>query len=557
MWLAVDRRRKPSPERYPFAFAGGVEASGRGAWRTLAAMAFGALASLCAGVAQAQVTNGDFSAGATGWTSAAPSNSSLTYTGGRLTAVSDDNGGTDSRTIASQSITVAETGYLSALLVSWTTTDRDLGPYDYPTYRQGTTYYWLTTAGGITTSAAAGIDNDNTGLTNLTVVVPLAAGTYTIGFGVTATDSQFGPGTAIWDDVQFQQLTQTPGGQTTNEDVPLAFTGGNAIRVASNSNVATMTVTLGITNGTLTLSTLSGITITSGANGSAAMTFTGTPAAINTALTGLTYTPTANFFGSSTLTFTATAGATSDTDTVAITVNSVPDYALSVSKTTTVGNVTNAGTSIPWTITITNTGDTAQTGVTVSDQLTQTGASAIPITLTGPTGDTGTAGTLSVGETWTYTASRAVTQAQIDNGANLVNQVTFGTTQMGASAATATATTTIATAPQLSIVKSYLLIKAPGNANATAAQTGDTIRYSYVVTNTGNLTFTNVEVADVHEGLGSWIDPVHISLTDNGALSDSPDGNASATIWGTLAPGDSLLFRSDYVVTQADFDTQS
>src|SRR5207244_5315809 len=76
-----------------------------------------------------------------------------------------------------------------------------------------------------------------------------------------------------------------------------------------------------------------GLTFSSGdGTADATMTFTGTTAAINTALNGLSFAPTANFNGAANLQLvtndqgnTGTGGALSDTDTVAITVNAVND----------------------------------------------------------------------------------------------------------------------------------------------------------------------------------------------------------------------------------------
>ncbi len=59
---------------------------------------------------------------------------------------------------------------------------------------------------------------------------------------------------------------------------------------------------LSVSNGTLTLSGVSGLTIMSGGNGTATITIRGTLADINTALDGLVYTPNAGFTGSDTLT---------------------------------------------------------------------------------------------------------------------------------------------------------------------------------------------------------------------------------------------------------------
>jgi uncharacterized repeat protein (TIGR01451 family) len=505
-----------------------------------------AFVALCAPAA-GQVVNGDFSSGATGWTTTAPSNSTLTYTGGRLTAVSDDNGGTNSRTFASQSITVAEYGYLTWLLVSYTSVDRDLGPYDYPMVRVGATYYWITTAGALTTTAASGIDNDDTGITNVTARTTLTAGTYVIGAGVTSTDSQLGPGTAIWDDIQFQQLTQTPGAQTTPEDTNLVFSSGNGnrISVATNSGLASMTVTISVTNGILNLASTAGITITAGANGSATMTFNGSPANINTALNGVTYVPTANFFGSSTLTFTVNDGTTSDTDTVAITVTSVPDYLFTLTKTRSLANVSALPATINYTITVTNTGDTAMTGITISDLLTQ-GASSTALTLSGPTGDGAPVGTFGVGEVWVYTASRVVTQANLDNGANMVNTVTFATAQ--AAAKNASAVTTITQSPSMSIVKTA--------DDTTDVVLGQVITYTYVVKNTGNITIDNVSVGEVHGGSGAPPVPANEALTaDVAPLLDSTDASANNGVWSTLAPGDTVTFTGTYTITQTDVDT--
>jgi hypothetical protein len=91
-----------------------------------------------------------------------------------------------------------------------------------------------------------------------------------------------------------------PGAQAMKEDAALVFsgTGGNAITVSDlSAGSGTVTVTLNATNGTMTLATTSGLSFTSGGNGSAAMTFTGTVAAINSALADSSFTPTLHFAG--------------------------------------------------------------------------------------------------------------------------------------------------------------------------------------------------------------------------------------------------------------------
>ena len=96
-------------------------------------------------------------------------------------------------------------------------------------------------------------------------------------------------------------------------------------------------VTLSATNGTLTMTTLTGLTFTVGdGTADATMTFHGTLAAINTALATAGYTPTGNYNGSATITLgvtdtfggivaTGTGAATSDSDVVNVTVTAVND----------------------------------------------------------------------------------------------------------------------------------------------------------------------------------------------------------------------------------------
>ena len=71
---------------------------------------------------------------------------------------------------------------------------------------------------------------------------------------------------------------------------------------------------------------------------------------------------------------------------------------------------------LTYTIIVDNTGNTSLTGITITDVFATSGP-----TLTG--GDTNSDGVLQVDETWTYTATYMVTQADIDAGRELVNLV--------------------------------------------------------------------------------------------------------------------------------------
>lgn len=127
-------------------------------------------------------------------------------------------------------------------------------------------------------------------------------------------------------------LNTVPGAQTINENTALVLTGATALSVA-DVDATTLQVSLSTTNGTLTLAGVAGLSFTTG-DGMAdvSMVFTGTAAAVNSALATLTFTPTPNYGGPATLSITTsdlgatgTGGAQSDADQVAITVLTVND----------------------------------------------------------------------------------------------------------------------------------------------------------------------------------------------------------------------------------------
>lgn len=136
-------------------------------------------------------------------------------------------------------------------------------------------------------------------------------------------------------------VNTVPGEEDSLEDASVVFStaNSNALSVGdADADPATqaLQVTLSVTNGTLTLASLTGLTFSVGDGASdATMTFTGTANAINAALgAGLTFTPVADYNGPATLTITTsdqglngTGGALSDTDTVTITIDAVADIA--------------------------------------------------------------------------------------------------------------------------------------------------------------------------------------------------------------------------------------
>src|SRR5204863_47010 len=171
-------------------------------------------------------------------------------------------------------------------------------------------------------------------------------------------------------------------------------------------------VTLTDTNGVITLSGTSGLTFSTGDGTSdATMTFTGTTVAINTALNGLSFAPTANFNGAASLQLvtndqgnTGSGGALSDTDSVAITVNAVNDAPV---NSVPAAQSTNEDTALVF-----SSGNSNQ--ISISD--VDAGSSSVQVTLTGTNGTITLAGiaglTFSVGDgtadgTMTFTGTIA------------------------------------------------------------------------------------------------------------------------------------------------------
>jgi uncharacterized repeat protein (TIGR01451 family) len=302
----------------------------------------------------------------------------------------------------------------------------------------------------------------------------------------------------------------------------------------------------------MTINTLpSGITgsVDTSAPGVITVTLTGASTVANyqTAISAIRFNNTSNVpdITARNVTVVVNDGATnSNTATTTITMVRVPTYLYTVAKTVDKTNISTP-TALAYTITLTNTGDGAMTGVSVTDTLTQAAFStALPVS--GPSGDTGTIGTFDIGEVWTYAATFPASQARIDSGANIVNTVSVTSTQTSPASQSANAVTAVTQTPMMTLVKS---------ANqAGPVPAGQNISYSYLITNTGNITIYNVTVGDVHNHNGSFPPPgSEVLQTDVAPLNDSSDSGQNGS-WSVLAPGDSIRFSSLYQVVQADID---
>src|SRR4029078_6291942 len=97
-------------------------------------------------------------------------------------------------------------------------------------------------------------------------------------------------------------VNAVPAAQTIDEDMPLVFSGATGISISDvDGGAGVEKMTGGVVHGTLTLGSSAGLTTVSG-DGTATVTATGTLSTLNSALSGLTYRPAANYNGGDTLT---------------------------------------------------------------------------------------------------------------------------------------------------------------------------------------------------------------------------------------------------------------
>ena len=219
-----------------------------------------------------------------------------------------------------------------------------------------------------------------------------------------------------------------------------------------------------------------------------------------------------------------------DTDTQTVSFAQNPAIAVVKSQAlTTDGNLNglaDVGDVVTYSYVVTNTGDVTLSSVSLSDDVE--GA----ITLSDVAGDG--VGVLAVGDSETGSSAHTVTQAEFDAD-TLTNIATAsGQGPQGQPVQdTDTQTVSFAQNPAIAVVKSQALTT-DSNLNGLA-DAGDVVTYSYVVTNTGDVTLSSVSLSDDVEGA--------ITLSDVAG-----DGV------GVLAVGDSETGSSAHTVTQAEFD---
>jgi uncharacterized repeat protein (TIGR01451 family) len=212
------------------------------------------------------------------------------------------------------------------------------------------------------------------------------------------------------------------------------------------------------------------------------------------------------------------------TDTDTETVPGDPNPELDIDKTSNVapGTPLMVGQTITYTFEVTNTGNVTVENVTATDPLP--GLSAIT---------PASVALLNPGDSTTFTATYSVTQADLDAGEIRNTATAGGDPPDGCVACPPVVPPTdeeiidVPQTPDLELEKSSV--------PAGGVEEGDVITYTFIATNTGNVTLTNVVVTDALPGL-SAISPASVA---------------------TLAPGASATFTATYTVTQTDIDNEN
>ncbi|PZR00851.1 MAG: hypothetical protein DI533_10110 [Cereibacter sphaeroides] len=229
------------------------------------------------------------------------------------------------------------------------------------------------------------------------------------------------------------------------------------------------------------------------------------------------------------------SGATVDDDDPTV-VDLVPSPEIRLIKTvdvTSLPDPAHVGDEVSYAFAVTNTGNVTLTNVTLADSLPDIMISGGPIAAL-PPGAT---------DSTTFTARYPLTQADLDTG-QVTNTAIVTGTYVDSSGTPGTTTDTSGTdidndTPTDVIVPSHPAIAVVKTADvsrmSTPSQVGDPITYNFAVTNTGNVTLTNVTLSDPLPGLTLTGGPI-----------------------ATLAPGqtDTTTFVGRYNVVEGDFNAE-
>ncbi|THF47407.1 DUF11 domain-containing protein, partial [Flavobacterium supellecticarium] len=321
--------------------------------------------------------------------------------------------------------------------------------------------------------------------------------------------------TAVFNDTNADTFAQV------GETITYTFTVTNTGNVTVNGLVINDAL-LGVTNLAVTPATLA-----PGAIGTATAMYTLTQSDINNGQISNTAIASGTSPQGNPVQDTSGTSTTNDTPTV----TTLPQNPAIALVKTAVFNDTNAdtfaqvGETITYTFTVTNTGNVTVNGLVINDALL------------GVTNLAVTPATLAPGATGTATATYVLTQSDINNGQISNTAIASGTSPQGnpvqdtSGTSTTNDTPTVTTLPQnpaIALVKTAVF----NDTNAdTFAQVGETITYTFTVTNTGNVTVNGLVINDALLGV------TNLAVTP-----------------ATLAPGAIGTATATYVLTQSDIN---
>jgi len=208
-----------------------------------------------------------------------------------------------------------------------------------------------------------------------------------------------------------------------------------------------------------------------------------------------------------------------------------PHLALTKHATVPDGTADHAGEVISYTVSVANAGNMTLTNLVVTDP----SVSDLAAVTSGGfnVGDTDMDGKLDLTETWQYTASHTVTQAEMDAGGSIANTASAHTLQNANSSGGASIA--VEQHPGVTLMKSATVD------GGTANVAGEVISYAIAVANTGNVSLTSVAVSDP-------------SVTDLAAAISGGFNTGDTNSDGKLSVGETWHYTASHTVMQTDID---
>ena len=352
---------------------------------------------------------------------------------------------------------------------------------------------------------------------------------WTVSFPTAPLTKQFSPSTIVGG--QTSQLTFTirnPNESASTTLAPLDFTDN----LPAGVTLAAVTATNNGSCGSPSVTNGSGGALAVGATSVRATNISVAPGATCTITVSVTATEVGSYTNAAS-NMSSSVGNLIPTGSTTLTVTEPAEPGLTIVKTGTLNDsdgdgLLDPGETISYSFQVRNTGNVTLTGVTVNDPLLANAGIAVS---PGPQ-------TLAPGGTATFTATYTPTQADIDAGRVENTATGTGTPPSGPPIESPPDTAVVPPQPaRLSLHKSGRYTDVDGNGHASV---GDTLTFTFAVTNDGGQTVTNV-----------W--PIDAGPTFNG---QDAAGSLSRFVPEpvTLRPGERATFTATYTLTERDIE---